>query len=253
MVEQQHEFGGNVVASIARYDEGTTPLARGSYLYSWVRMKPNSQVHFNELLAYTVFMVPGDTVASIAIEGSDEQLGTGDSAEIAGRPLSLQSGNVPAVLLVAASVVRNDLGHGIRLTRSGEHYCVRKPWGQELWINGEHPGHCLKIIEIRAGYRCSLQYHRRKEETNLILRGRARLIYQKDKTVELDEVKQEHLGSVDISPVSSIHVRPFTLHRLEAISDLYLCEASTPDLDDVVRIQDDSRRGDGRIHSEHSC
>jgi len=112
---------------------------------------------------------------------------------------------------------------------------VNKPWGYEDWL---HQGsYVVKEILITAGHRTSLQLHEQKEETNYIVSGVMEL------TVG-DEIKR--LKSHDF-----FHITPNTIHRVTAISDLLMLEASTPEVDDVIRIQDDTNRPDGRIESEH--
>lgn len=128
---------------------------------------------------------------------------------------------------------------------------VDKPWGYELWITGEDPAFAFKKIFLRAGNRTSLQFHERKQETNALFSGRAALHYQKDPAVRLREVKPEHVARRALKAPVAVHVLPLTLHRIEAVTDLVLYEVSTPQLDDVVRISDDTHRGDGRIESEH--
>jgi mannose-6-phosphate isomerase len=109
---------------------------------------------------------------------------------------------------------------------------VEKPWGHEL-VWAETPRYVAKILVIEAGRRLSLQYHQVKDETVLVLSGRMRL----------------HIGEgdglmtvVELGPGDSRHVAPGTLHRYEAIDRLELAEVSTPELDDVVRLEDDFGR-----------
>lgn len=120
---------------------------------------------------------------------------------------------------------------------------VRKHWGDERWLVPEGSPFGFKVISIRAGKRTSLQYHRQKEEANLILYGEGRLFVA-------DEVGAP-LAKYELTAGEIIHIRPGTVHRIEAVRDLVLIEVSTPELDDVVRIEDDEGRGDGRIEAEH--
>ena len=108
----------------------------------------------------------------------------------------------------------------------------------------------FKKIFLKAGNKTSLQYHRRKRETNLLLQGSANLYYC-NRQMELAKVTSADVDKEELGAVTSIDIVPNTLHRLEAITDILLFEVSTPDLDDVVRVSDDSGRGDGRIASEH--
>ncbi|MET0237253.1 MAG: cupin domain-containing protein [Kibdelosporangium sp.] len=120
---------------------------------------------------------------------------------------------------------------------------VTKGWGNELWLVAEGAPFGFKMISIDAGRRTSLQYHERKEEANLLLRGSAILWYADSLG---DEVRKRdfHEGEV-------VHVRPGAVHRIEAVTDIVLVEVSTPELDDVIRVSDDFDRGNGRIEAEH--
>ncbi len=104
---------------------------------------------------------------------------------------------------------------------------VEKPWGYELiWAHA--PRYVGKILHINRGHRLSLQYHNRKEETLHVLAGQLRLV--------VDE--GTGLAEIDLAPGDSYHIAPLTKHRMIAITDCDLLEASTPELDDVVRLED---------------
>jgi mannose-6-phosphate isomerase len=105
---------------------------------------------------------------------------------------------------------------------------VEKPWGWELiWAETEH--YVGKLLFVRAGEALSLQYHERKDESWLVREGRARL--------ELGEVGGP-LEPVEIRPGDAFRYRPGTVHRVTALEDTLVVEVSTPDLDDVVRVED---------------
>ncbi len=104
---------------------------------------------------------------------------------------------------------------------------VDKPWGREDWlIVGERI--VMKRLVVEGGHRFSLQYHERKEEAWLFVRGRG------SATVG-DE-------TVDLAPGLVVYVRPGTVHRIQADETLEFIEVSTPELDDVVRLEDDYGR-----------
>jgi len=100
---------------------------------------------------------------------------------------------------------------------------VEKPWGWEQVI-AKNDIYCLKRIMINAGHKTSLQYHEKKRETNFILKGEA--------IVTIGENKYT------LGPGSVINLEPGVIHRIEAITDVVLVEASSPEIDDVVRIED---------------
>ena len=105
---------------------------------------------------------------------------------------------------------------------------VEKPWGWELvWAEAED--YVGKLLFVRAGHSLSLQYHEVKDEAWLVQQGRA--------TLELGEVGGE-LEAVEIGQDDAFRFRPGTVHRVTAIEDTLIVEASTPHLDDVVRLED---------------
>lgn len=109
---------------------------------------------------------------------------------------------------------------------------IEKPWGhEEIWA--ETPRYLGKILTIRAGQRLSLQLHREKDESIYVLRGTLRLTLENG----AGELELRELG-----PGESARIAPGRQHRFEAVSDCDLCEVSTPEIDDVVRIQDDYGR-----------
>ena len=118
---------------------------------------------------------------------------------------------------------------------------VVKPWGKEVWLE-LNDRYCYKRIYINAGHRTSFQYHEKKHETNYIISGEAEVWLENDK----GEIEKKKMKADDFFPV-----RPPQKHRVIAITDLVLQEVSTPEVDDVIRIEDDAARGDGRIESEH--
>lgn len=109
---------------------------------------------------------------------------------------------------------------------------VDKPWGHELiWaVTDQYVG---KVLVIETGRRLSLQRHEIKDESILVNSGRLRLHLEGDDGV----VRTEELG-----PGDHRHVPTGRIHRYEAIEQCELIEVSTPELDDVVRIEDDFGR-----------
>lgn len=105
---------------------------------------------------------------------------------------------------------------------------VEKPWGYEL-IWADAPAYAGKVLVVREGHALSLQYHERKDETLHLLRGRVRLWIGESP----DELREVPLEQGD-----SIRLAAGTLHRLEAVTDVEMLEASTPELEDVVRVED---------------
>jgi mannose-6-phosphate isomerase-like protein (cupin superfamily) len=110
---------------------------------------------------------------------------------------------------------------------------VEKPWGYELhWARTDR--YVGKILHVNAGHALSLQYHNQKDETVYLYSGS--LLYE----IEVNgELTQRHM-----KPGDSVHVTPKTVHRMTAIEDCDVLEVSTPELDDVVRIEDRYGRTD---------
>ncbi len=105
---------------------------------------------------------------------------------------------------------------------------VEKPWGWEL-VWAEAKTYVGKLLFVRAGQALSLQYHEVKDEAWLVQSGRASL--------ELGGVGGE-LETVEIGEGDAFRFRPGTVHRVTAIEDIVIVEVSTPQLDDVVRLDD---------------
>ena len=105
---------------------------------------------------------------------------------------------------------------------------VAKPWGHELiWAKtGRYVG---KILHVRAGEALSLQYHRVKDETIMVLAGRLKFEHFAD---------GEAPRARELGPGEPFHVTPGLRHRMIAIEDTDVLEVSTPELDDVVRLED---------------
>jgi mannose-6-phosphate isomerase-like protein (cupin superfamily) len=104
---------------------------------------------------------------------------------------------------------------------------VTKPWGEEI-IFAETDRYAGKILVVKKGEILSLQYHRKKEETLYLYKGRLRLWIEEDRELE-EKIMQ---------PGDSRHIRPLTRHRMEALEDSEIFEVSSPELDDVVRLED---------------
>ena len=108
---------------------------------------------------------------------------------------------------------------------------INKPWGSEsIWAHTKD--YVGKILFINKGHRLSKQYHEKKEETILVKSG----------TLSL-EVGEEKVEYIELGPGEAYHISPGTVHRFCALStDVVLIEVSTPELGDVVRLQDDYNR-----------
>jgi len=119
---------------------------------------------------------------------------------------------------------------------------VLKPWGREIWY-AEQAAYAGKVLEISAGKRLSLQYHERKTETLYLLSGRVIVTFRPlvaGETPAAATVSAEHEHTWEAG--QALHIPVHTIHRFAAVTDAVLLEVSTPDLTDVVRLQDDFAR-----------
>lgn len=118
-----------------------------------------------------------------------------------------------------------------------------KPWGREIWF-AHTEKYAGKILELKKGHRFSLQYHEVKAETQYIYEGKIKFEIGKDK---------DNLETIILEPGDKIEVTPYTVHRATALEDSKIFEVSTPELTDVVKIEDDyGRSGKGNNEEEDS-
>ncbi len=104
---------------------------------------------------------------------------------------------------------------------------VAKPWGHEL-IFAENERYAGKVLHLEPGHCLSLQYHERKDETLLVLKGEVTL------SVEI----QGEMRDIRLRPGDAHRIRPGVRHRLTADGSVDIVEVSSPELDDVVRVED---------------
>ena len=113
---------------------------------------------------------------------------------------------------------------------------VKKPWGEEIWF-AQNESYAGKVLKVNKGHRLSLQFHRQKKETQLIYKGKAKLTFGET---------LDNLQEMILNPGDKFDIFPPLIHRIEALEDLEIFEVSTPELDDVVKIEDDyGRSGEG--------
>jgi mannose-6-phosphate isomerase len=106
---------------------------------------------------------------------------------------------------------------------------VEKPWGHEL-IFAVTDRYAGKLLHVKAGESLSLQFHKVKDEAWYVLEGRAEL--------EVGAPGERILASEVVGPGAAFHFEPGTVHRVKALEDTMILEVSTPELDDVVRLED---------------
>ena len=119
---------------------------------------------------------------------------------------------------------------------------IYKPWGREEWLELNEK-YCYKRIYINAGYKTSFQYHNKKYETNYLISGTAELWLENDSGVIEKKIIHEN---------EYFNVPPPRKHRIIALTNIILQEVSTPEVDDVIRIEDDINRKDGKLEEEQN-
>ena len=109
---------------------------------------------------------------------------------------------------------------------------IEKPWGKEevVEINDRY---MVKKLTMWKDHRCSLQYHEIKRETIYVLSGLLNIISGPD---------EKSLEGKVYKPGESVTLKPGIVHRMEAVEDAVYLEASTPEMEDVIRIKDDYNR-----------
>ena len=105
---------------------------------------------------------------------------------------------------------------------------VEKPWGEEIWF-AETDRYAGKLLRIDAGQRLSIQFHERKDETSYLLSGRL-LVFQGPSADALD--------SREVGAGAAWRNEPGQVHSIEAIEDSVVIEVSSPEVGDVVRLED---------------
>lgn len=140
---------------------------------------------------------------------------------------------------------------------------VTKHWGYELWIaDGSDTPYASKRILFKAGNRTSLQVHEYKFETNYVLSGTG-LLHRSKEPLDIAKFLEQGMSAKQVEEYEStfdvvelkegvvFNMKPGYVHRVIATTDLEFMETSTPELDDVIRLQDDAGRTHGRISYEH--
>lgn len=111
-----------------------------------------------------------------------------------------------------------------------------KPWGREVWF-AHTETYAGKILEVKKGHRLSLQYHEHKMETQYLYKGKIKLTYGE---------KSDSLSEKILNPGEKIDIPPHIIHRVEALEDSEIFEVSSPELTDIIKLEDDyGRTGKG--------
>ena len=223
-------------------------LGEQPYKYEFIKLSPGASIARLGLHRYCVYMLALSGEVSVnGAAGLAESYFLGDAEELL---VHMHSGYADILL---ASQPTTESQEALRLILLKDAKKVEKPWGHEIWLTGD-PSRvfAFKRILLKAGKVTSLQYHAYKRETNFILSGVAHLHYCSHRNLKPEMVTPDMIRNVSLEGPVVVNVYPNQVHRLEALTDLDLFEVSTPELDDVYRIHDQSGRGHGRIDTEHS-
>jgi len=114
---------------------------------------------------------------------------------------------------------------------------IEKPWGSEtIWAHTKH--YVGKILFVKAGEALSIQYHKEKDETMYVQSGIGKLYFY-----SIDGDGETYVTEViNMTSGKSVHIPPKKIHRLEAVTNLTVLEASTDHLNDLVRMEDRYKR-----------
>lgn len=110
---------------------------------------------------------------------------------------------------------------------------IEKPWGWEEIIE-QNFKYVVKKLFVKEGHQCSLQYHEYKTETIFVLAGVL--------NIKMPTQKNEQLWENILMKGDTMTLYPCMQHRMYGVTDCFYLECSTPELDDVVRIEDDYGR-----------
>jgi mannose-6-phosphate isomerase len=242
-------LGGNNIEIIDRNLLSNKKLSTGEYEYDLVVIKQNQTHTFESYRNHYVYVFEGSVKVEMSFASKGQVVNLSGVDQISCVGVEKKS-----VLFVASTKKLSlaSLAEKIQIITEEEIKKVSKPWGYELWITGENNSEiAFKKIFITKGHKTSLQFHNFKKETNLLVDGEIIFHYKAKLDMNNLNVRAEDVAQKKLTSIAKIDVVPNVVHRIEAFSDTLLFEVSTPQLDDVVRIQDDSNRQSGRIESEH--
>lgn len=244
-------LGGNKIQKINKTKLNTSNILNDSnaYYYEYIKCKKIKTKKYTRLKDACIFVLKCDKDSKISYKNKIEPLKSGRVYNI--QNLNFEISAINATFFVTGKKRNLNNKKKISIQAKSEIYKVNKPWGYELWLTGKNnKNFCFKKIFLKKGFKTSLQYHNFKEETNFLYDGKIKLHYY-SKYFNKKNFDRNHILTKNLNYFSVIKVTPPIIHRIESLEDTELYEVSTPHLDDVIRIQDETNRTDGRIESEH--
>ena len=234
------------------YDKIEILAEYNEYCYYLINLKDKCNYNFNQFTSITAFIPHKDNDLKSVIINS-RIIKNGCCIILNNTDLEITSKDGNGIILIAGTkLINKNKEKSLLVNNKEDHYTVQKPWGHELWINYGQTDYSFKEVYIKKSYQTSLQYHEFKKETAIVYEGICEVIFKNESKIENNDVQQKDLAKSLIEPISIINVEPLVLHRIKALSNIYHYEVSTPFLDDVIRVDDDSNRKNGKILTEHT-
>ncbi len=228
---------------------GINNLSKKKYIYTIINLKKNIQIKLNKPNLGSIIILEPKKNTIIEINNKFYNCNKYRFFEFEKKNLFIQSNK--NTLIGIAGLSKKKIRNKIKKFQEKELYKVNKPWGYEVWINGQKPTYSLKKIFIKKGFKTSLQFHKKKIETNYLHKGRALIHYSKFTGKNKPNKILNNIKIKQFKEKEYLNVPNYAIHRLEAKTNILLYEVSTPHLDDVMRISDDTNRKSGRIKTEH--
>ena len=243
-------LGGNKILKLDRKKSKTIIGNSKYYFYYHYNLKKNEKIKLSKDTNFTVFILDCGYNHHVKLENRLVKIKKNIFFYFK-KYQTLENLNNSIEILLVGKKTNNLEGFYLK-KKSSNFYKVSKPWGYELWINSINNDFAFKKIFIKKDFKTSLQFHELKRETNLILDGKAKLFYKKNKKIQNLNVLKKDIAFKKLEKNTIINVYPKILHRIKAVTNLLLFEVSSPHLKDVVRVADDTKRASGHIKSEHS-
>ncbi len=237
-------IGGNKINKVAS-DKKITNLNGDKYFYKYINLNKNDTLTIPGKSHYCIYNLSNSIYY---LEYKNKKKKIKDHIILAKNQSIKILSKTKINLLYCGKKIKNSASSNVLFKKKKNIYKVNKPWGYELWINKGSKKFCFKEILIKKGNKTSLQFHKFKTETNFLFSGKCKLYYSNKRPKFF---KKHHVRTKTLLSFHSIFVRPNTIHRIEALTDIKLFEVSTPNLSDVIRLSDDTNRPSGKIVAEH--
>ena len=242
-------LGGNKISELKLRSNQTLLSKNKYYFYYHLKLEKNKNFLLPKDVNFTIYVLNCGLKTSIKLDNKVISINKNICLYFK-KYHKIESLNGDAEILIVGKKIKNNKNFYLK-KKISKFYKVNKPWGSELWINSINNDFVFKKIFLKKGFQTSLQFHNYKEEANLIFEGKAKFFYKKDKKINNLKVKVKDLGFLKIKRKTIINISPKILHRIKAITNLVMYEASSVHLKDVVRVLDDSKRLSGHIANEH--